>query len=49
MIMLSRPLAALSMAMIENAVISWDDIPYAKPPIGDLRWRAPQDLDVSSH
>ncbi len=32
----------------ENAVISWDDIPYAKPPIGDLRWRAPQDLDVSS-
>ena len=29
--------------MISNKVISWDDIPYAEPPIGDLRWKAPRD------
>jgi para-nitrobenzyl esterase len=25
-------------------VISWFDIPYAQPPVGDLRWRAPRAL-----
>ena len=25
-------------------VVSWFDIPYAQPPVGDLRWRAPRDL-----
>ena len=28
---------------ISNKVISWDDIPYAEPPVGDLRWKAPRD------
>tara|TARA_B100002019_G_scaffold3233_1_gene2658 strand:- start:5692 stop:7479 length:1788 start_codon:yes stop_codon:yes gene_type:complete len=32
---------------IKNNVVNWDDIPYALPPIGDLRWRAPVKL-VSS-
>ena len=27
---------------IKNGVINWDDIPYAQPPIGDLRWKAPK-------
>ena len=22
--------------------MNWHDIPYAKPPIGDRRWKAPQ-------
>ena len=26
-------------------VLNWDDIPYAKPPIGDLRWKAPIKID----
>ena len=25
-----------------HKVMNWHDIPYAKPPIGDLRWKAPQ-------
>jgi hypothetical protein len=28
--------------IIKNQVISWEDIPYAQPPVGDLRWRAPR-------
>ncbi|MDB2535184.1 carboxylesterase family protein [Gammaproteobacteria bacterium] len=28
----------------QNKVINYDDIPYAKPPIGSLRWKAPREL-----
>ena len=27
-------------------VVSWFDIPYAQPPVGDLRWRAPRELNA---
>ncbi|MFT7288933.1 MAG: para-nitrobenzyl esterase [Halieaceae bacterium] len=31
----------------EHPVVRWLDIPYAQPPTGDLRWRAPQPLAPS--
>lgn len=34
---------------IENNVVKWNDIPYAKPPIGDLRWKAPRMIKKNSN
>ena len=31
----------------ENGVKTWLGIPYAKPPVGNLRWQAPQPLQPS--
>ena len=30
---------------IHKNVINWNDIPYAKPPINDLRWKAPRKIE----
>ena len=29
----------------ENNTLAWKGIPYAKPPVGELRWKAPGDPD----
>ena len=33
----------------KDRVIYWDDIPYAKPPTGQLRWKAPRAIDNSKN
>ena len=33
----------------KNNVIIWNDIPYAQPPIGDLRWKAPRKIEDDSN
>ena len=30
--------------VIKNNVVLWEDIPYAQPPVGDLRWKAPRKI-----
>jgi para-nitrobenzyl esterase len=31
---------------LKNKVVNYDDIPYAIPPIGSLRWKAPRELNT---
>ena len=33
---------------LQNRVIYWSDIPYAQPPIGNLRWKAPREITTSN-
>lgn len=30
---------------LNDSCVAWYGVPYAKPPVGELRWRAPQDPD----
>ena len=36
--------SGITEGQINNKVISWHDIPYAQPPIGNLRWKAPKEM-----
>ena len=33
---------------VKNNVLKWDDIPYASPPVGNLRWKAPREINQNS-
>ena len=37
--------SGISNGIEDNGVITWHDLPYAKPPINDLRWKAPRSLE----
>ena len=36
--------SGITSAKIQKQVLLWEDIPYAMPPIDDLRWKAPKEL-----
>ena len=36
--------SGIAQGTLKQDVISWEDIPYAIPPEGDLRWKAPRPL-----
>ena len=36
--------SGISQGILRQDIISWEDIPYALPPEGDLRWKAPRPL-----
>ena len=43
-----KSLSGVTYGYVSNNVVHWDDIPYAEPPIGDLRWKAPRKMDATS-
>ena len=36
--------SGVSQGLLSKNVITWEDIPYAIPPVGNLRWKAPRSL-----
>ena len=41
--------SGITEGFINNRVVVWNDIPYAKPPLGDLRWKAPRKIEQNSN
>jgi para-nitrobenzyl esterase len=41
--------SGITKGFYKNRVANWDNIPYAQPPIGDLRWRAPKEIVNNNH
>jgi para-nitrobenzyl esterase len=54
LLLISNPLIAedwnisstsgITKGFLMNGVVNWDDIPYAQPPVGNLRWKAPREI-----
>ncbi len=42
-------LSGITEGQVYNKVIIWHDIPYAQPPIDNLRWKAPRKLKKNSN
>ena len=36
--------SGITEGQLKNKLISWYDIPYAQPPVGNLRWKAPKEI-----
>ncbi len=41
--------SGITQGFIKKGVVNWKDIPYAKPPIDDLRWKAPRKIEQNSN
>ena len=41
--------SGITKGYIKNNVVIWEDIPYAEPPIDNLRWKAPRDIKHNSN
>tara|TARA_B100000965_G_scaffold399015_1_gene418139 strand:+ start:664 stop:2460 length:1797 start_codon:yes stop_codon:yes gene_type:complete len=41
--------SGISSGHISNGVLYWEDIPYAQPPVKDLRWKAPRKINQNSN
>ena len=41
--------SGIAKGLTSNGVVVWNDIPYAKPPLGDLRWKAPRKIEQNSN
>ena len=41
--------SGITQGFIKSNVVNWKDIPYAKPPIDDLRWKAPRKIEQNSN
>jgi len=37
-----RTSSGIVQGSLKNGIVFWEDIPYAAPPVGDLRWKAPR-------
>ncbi len=41
--------SGITEGQISNKVVVWHDIPFAEPPIGNLRWKAPRKVKTNSN